>query len=312
MSWLSGWGHRKTISITGETGAGTDYQVDFSIGDGSGGDFHLESNCNSFPNDIQVTDNDQTTTLDYWVEDLTLDPIRMWIEVADDLGSNGDVCIYYGKSGESSASNGANTFLFFDDFDDLTGWTQQSGTWSVSGSELTCPTYFETKYLRHDTELSVATNYTIEWKNKSTATRTYAPRITVKSDIALTIDVGHLVGFLTKTYNSNPYGRVDLAVYHGGHAFLASNTYFIMQLTIKTASDTRTILNLDRSAVYTPYNVADFTSNLQNYFGFVSYDGGVTDWLLVRKYNSPEPAFSSAGSEENAPTEKRVYGYIFG
>jgi len=35
----------------------------------------------------------------------------MWVEVADDLGSNVEICVYYNKSGESSVSNGTNCLL---------------------------------------------------------------------------------------------------------------------------------------------------------------------------------------------------------
>ena len=79
MAWLGGYGRRKVISITGQTGTGTNYQVKFSIGSTSGGDFHLEGHALSFPNDIRFTDNDQTTQLDYWIEDLTVDPISVWV-----------------------------------------------------------------------------------------------------------------------------------------------------------------------------------------------------------------------------------------
>ncbi|GAG85590.1 unnamed protein product, partial [marine sediment metagenome] len=38
-----------------------------------------------------------------------------WIEVKDDLDDNQSIYIYFGKAGASSASNGDNTFIFFDD-----------------------------------------------------------------------------------------------------------------------------------------------------------------------------------------------------
>ena len=115
MAWLAGWSYRKEITITGETGAGTDYQVSLDIGDASGGDFHLEGNCTNFPQDIAVTDNDETTLLDFWIEDIAADPLKMWVEVADDLGTNKTIYIYYGKSGATTNSDGSATFpdLYF-------------------------------------------------------------------------------------------------------------------------------------------------------------------------------------------------------
>lgn len=47
----------------------------------------------------------------------------VWIEVADNLDSNQDIYIYYGKSAVASASDGDATFLFFDDFRGAANWT---------------------------------------------------------------------------------------------------------------------------------------------------------------------------------------------
>lgn len=91
-AWLTGYDYRKEITITGQSGAGTNYQVLLKIGSSSGRDLHLDGNASNFPNDIAFTDSDETTELDYWVEDPTADPIRVWVEVTDDLGSN--VTIY--------------------------------------------------------------------------------------------------------------------------------------------------------------------------------------------------------------------------
>ncbi len=117
MAWLSGYSYRKQVNITGQSGAGTGYQVKLSIGDSAGGDFHLEGHCQNFPHDIRFTDDDGSTELDYWIEDTTVDPITVWVEVNDDLGSDQSIYCYYGKSGDSTTSDGDNTFIFFDDFE---------------------------------------------------------------------------------------------------------------------------------------------------------------------------------------------------
>ena len=140
MSWLSGYSYRKKVTISGSSGAGTDYQVKLSIGSSSGGDFHLEGHCEDFPNDIRFTGDDGTTLLDYWIEDPTQDPITVWVKVKDNLDNDVDIYVYYGKSGESSASDGESTFLFFDDFEKWEGWknyrngvVSQSNDTSLSG-----------------------------------------------------------------------------------------------------------------------------------------------------------------------------------
>jgi len=86
------------------------YEFEFEARAGAG-KVWLWDYCTDFPNDIRFTDDDGETELDHWCEDLTADPAKFWIEVADDLDSNQDIYIYFGKSRASTASNGANTFI---------------------------------------------------------------------------------------------------------------------------------------------------------------------------------------------------------
>ena len=54
MAWLSGWQYRKSVTISGSTGAGTNYQVPLNIGESSGAtgyNFHLNGHSASFPSD---------------------------------------------------------------------------------------------------------------------------------------------------------------------------------------------------------------------------------------------------------------------
>ncbi len=79
--------------------------------------------------------------LDYWLESKTDSTSAIfWVELADAIGaSNTDyIYMYYGNASLASASNGNNTFLFFDDFEDSnkTGWVEGGGTWVESGGLL--------------------------------------------------------------------------------------------------------------------------------------------------------------------------------
>ena len=52
MAWLPDWTYRKKITITGQTGAGTNYQVLLKVGESSGSidyDFHVEGHSQVFP-----------------------------------------------------------------------------------------------------------------------------------------------------------------------------------------------------------------------------------------------------------------------
>ena len=269
MAWLSSWSHRKTITITGQTGAGTNYQVNLSIGDASGGDFHLENHCTSFPNDITVTDNNQTTLLDHWVEDLTVDPISMWVEVADDLGSNADVCVYYDKSGESSASNGAETFI------------QYHGAATADFVDSLIIPYSNIIY-ESNTYISSGD----EWA------------------FGVGTDAG---GAGDRIYMDiyKPTGRVYCRTVNNGASTTTNDLYTIVYGTVyrfKFTTDGTTVKFYINDTIF----AGDLTTtlpdtNLGLYMNQVGAATGGQEWSFVRKYNDPEPAFSSAGSEESAP-----------
>ncbi|RDE16144.1 MAG: hypothetical protein C4K49_05160, partial [Candidatus Thorarchaeota archaeon] len=122
--WLSGWQHRKTHTIHGSPGAGAGYQVRFTVNFGSGTDSGSNVYCNNTTRadfgDVRFTASDGSTLLDYWLESNTTERATFWVEVAADLDTDQEVCMYYGNPSASSVSNGTATFVFFDDFEDET------------------------------------------------------------------------------------------------------------------------------------------------------------------------------------------------
>gem|GEM_PF-6048849 len=125
--------YAKTIDLTGSSGAGTNYVLPLVIKSGTDdaiSDIGLDRNASVFPHDIAFFDNDGTTALDHWIEDSAADPITIWVEVKDDLGSAQSIVIKYGDSGVTTLSNGANTFPFFDDFESYTVGTLPS-PWTI-------------------------------------------------------------------------------------------------------------------------------------------------------------------------------------
>jgi hypothetical protein len=126
--WLSGWTYRKSHLVKAAAGSGAGYQINVTVHYGSGSDapynVYLNSKCRTDFEDIRWTDNDGITLLSYWIQSKT-DGVSafFWIKVADDLTtSDVTIYIYYGKAAATSSSNGENTFLQFDDFDNLDSW----------------------------------------------------------------------------------------------------------------------------------------------------------------------------------------------
>ncbi|MFX1487007.1 MAG: DUF2341 domain-containing protein, partial [Promethearchaeota archaeon] len=139
-NWLSGWSHHKSHVINPAPGAGTDYQikmiVHYGLGVDDGADVYCGSNCRRDFGDIRFTDDDGLTELDYWVEEkVDSDYGVFWVEVRDDLSTtSATIFMYYGNSTATTTSNGPNTFLVFDDFDDgdTTGWNVIDGSFTAS------------------------------------------------------------------------------------------------------------------------------------------------------------------------------------
>jgi hypothetical protein len=122
---LAGYSFYKKGSIEATVaGAQTLYQLKLLVGESSGAvgeDVDCESHCQDFPNDIRFTAADGSTKHDYWIESVTgTTPNQLatiQIEVASIPASGAvDFYMYYGKSGDSGESNGANTFELFKGF----------------------------------------------------------------------------------------------------------------------------------------------------------------------------------------------------
>lgn len=145
MAWLTGWTYRKSITLARASGVVTNYQMKLLIGESSGAtgeDVDCGGHCLSTFNDLRFTAADGTTLLPYWIESITgTTPNQLatvWIKF-DSIGTDAtSFYMYYGNSGASAASNGDDTFLFFDDFPDAAidtdKWTIVAGEVTVSGS----------------------------------------------------------------------------------------------------------------------------------------------------------------------------------
>jgi hypothetical protein len=133
----TGYGYRKTVSLSGTAGAGTGYQVMLKVGESSGStgaNFHLENHCINFPTDIRFTSADGLTDLDYFIENVTGSApnriAQVWVEVQANLNTAQDIRVYYKKTGDTSASSLDNTFTLNAEDDMPNGsWETDTGSW---------------------------------------------------------------------------------------------------------------------------------------------------------------------------------------
>ena len=289
MGWLEGWLFRKQVNITGQSGAGVLYQVKLSIGDSTGGDLHLEGHCVSFPQDIRFTDNDGQTLLDYWIEDLTADPITVWVEVADDLGSNQSIYCYYGKSSESSASSISNTFIFADDFEGAS----PSDTWNVQ-TNVECSTddkYYGSKSLKG---LGNVGTWILEDSDRND--------INVAYDFARKLMDSPSNSFNWVRWNGYYVGGgasdANIIAHDGSSHNLIVTDALWHTFSVRVTSS-KIYWYVDGNLKWT----TETSISLSKWRTYGNYGIGYIDGARIRKYNDPEPAYSSAGSEETSPNK---------
>lgn len=128
-AWLSGFDRRKSVSITGSVGAGTNYMVMINV--------TYDSDMQTDLDDVRFTTSDGLTILDHWRQNYTDSAYGIfWVEVTDNLNSSTTIYMYYGNPTATDASDGDATFLDFYDKDDTSGWTESNIAVSTSGDYL--------------------------------------------------------------------------------------------------------------------------------------------------------------------------------
>jgi len=325
---VADWIHKKKIYLTGKAGAGVDYQQKLLVGEssGSGGaDFHVEGNSTDFPSgkndggDLRFTADDGLTLLDFWVEKITgVTPNRVayiWVEVSADLSSNQSIYIYYNSNGAANYSNGEDTFIIYDNFDDeslntdIWQWIRDSGgdEGSTSVDELTIPTYGD---------LYQATTTCPILRTKTAITDLTEGRVHMKfSPVANYHTAGIMLweddqnwARLNRQHNSGQQIIKVEAEYSGGYGLIHS--------AVQSDTDLYVAIRKDGSNFYGLYgsdfnNLTEFATYNESrfgtmYWGLHAIDAGAAsinatyDDFFVRKRVEIEPLFSSADSEEAA------------
>ncbi len=145
----------KTITLTPATPL-ANYQVKVTVGYNSGtgadGVVNLQSGCKTDFSDIRFGDA-LGNNYSYWRKSYTsAGTATFWVKVP--TSGTSTIYIYYGNASATSASNGANTFEFFDDFEqgNTAKWTAGSGaTLSIQTDS--------TKYLHGNRPTGVGSSY---------------------------------------------------------------------------------------------------------------------------------------------------------
>lgn len=330
--WLSGYGYRQSHVISHAANAGTLYQRKIKVHSGTGtsttDDVYLKGHCLHFPYDINFSDDAGTPNqLSFWVEDLALDPIVCWVKVTADLTSTDQtIYVFYGKDAQTtSLSDGANTFLSFDDFENGTNGQAPAG-WTVDAVipiiVSTTSTYVKagTKGIKIGPSTS---GNRINDSHKVISTLSVDKVNAIEFDAEINVDDGNYN--YIQISNGAPTGGDCILIsgrsstwYHlpGGSWGSLVQTYALgafHHFKIYDIDFTNHKYSIDIDGVNRANQSAMIVSEAQvTWFGIGSgglatFTSGI-DNLFVRRNVNPEPANSTWGAEE---TPSGNYSHVF-
>jgi hypothetical protein len=162
-AYSASWSPQQTSNITINSSSALPslYQINLNIS--------FLPNMSSDFSDIRFTTKN-STSLDYWVESsVGGSNASVWVELLDSFNDNSTDYIFmtYGSPNLTSASNGNNTFDFFDDFSggNLNKWSITGSPTILSGQlKITGATSWNTNYALSSTTINRP--FIMEWKEQ--------------------------------------------------------------------------------------------------------------------------------------------------
>jgi len=284
------------IDNTNNANTLTYYQVRIDISN----DSQFFSDCNNAKESIRVYDSDKATALSYWIEewDTANNNAIIWVKVPSiPASSTKNIYISIDTSRTEDASDGTATFLFFDDFEGTTQFTEGSAVVSyVAGKDGGQAIQIDgsSAYRRRTTTTDMGRDTIFEtWVKVPSDNPTsalggifFAAQSTEKYGFQAIIDERATVNDIQIRKNYDAPSKVT----GSKTGEIQTDTWYFMKVIWKS----------DGTIDYTLYengqifdNVSTTnTSYTSGHFGIGTYDKTIFDKYRVRKYTSPEPTVS--------------------
>ncbi|MRR15695.1 MAG: DUF2341 domain-containing protein [Deltaproteobacteria bacterium] len=312
MAWLAGWKYRKLIPVSHASGALTNYQKRLLVGESSGAagaDIHCEGLCLSSFADLRLTPSDGQTLLDYYIESITgTTPNRLASVVIeyDTIGvSSTPFYLYFGNSNASSASNAANTYIIYDDFERGADGDTISSPWVESVSHVHISTeraFAGTRSMKHVGAVGAggAANLTLQAAS-DIAIQERINRDEVEEIYPLLFFNGAKCTYPIINKNNYIYYYSGGIKYSTG-AFIGLNTWFLFEL--RNFNWTAGTFDIVLNGTVIKTGAAMYNSNyLSNAVRNTMYSVSNTthywiDNFIARKWTAIEPVYGAFGSLE--------------
>ena len=278
------------LNNTGNATVLTNYQVNLNI--------TYDSDMNANFSDIRVVNDTSGTAVSHWIES-KVDSFyaNVWFNASSipaSVWTNSTYYLYYGNPSAASASNGTNTFMFFDDF----AGSSLSSAWTLSGSPnvavsggiftWTPVAAYSSVYndVLRTVPYAVRTKANVKTPPSSSDSLTMIrmsdnPATAVPTNL-FTIGLTHLT-----TGNYRWWATASGATAYADAGNIAmDNSYHTFESKIKTGEITNYID--DKLQVTDTTDIPSSAMKLE-ISGQPSAGQILVDWVLVRKYASPEP-----------------------
>ena len=293
------WHYRQSILIYVDTQVGLYWQVRIPVTYNS----HMQTDFD----DIRFAEWSGSVLEDYWRESYIASTSAVfWVKVAEELDANYTIYMYYGNDAVSSASNGTDTFLFYEDWSSqsIDAWTvaagQQDGQTTFSVTDATQGGYVAKiegdpadSYLIYSDYTRMASFATMFRSNLEETTTGNIARM--GSGWAGAYGWAFLQGSSgTETFqvvddDANPDPQAMDATYY--------DVWTIFQITRdKTYAKLYANTALIETASFAPDVNNNPVISIQNQD---SEDDIYSDWVAVRRFVEGQPIFDSFGDEEN-------------
>lgn len=285
--------YRRNIALSPATST-ANYQVNVALTAANFNYAHL-----SYPatgQDIRFTGSDGTTVQNYWIESwVNGGTSSVWVNVA--ASGTSSIYMYYGSAGATVASNGTNTFIYFDDFTTDKGWNLNGGTGTISGGILTKTSSgcVSGNFLGIQSPVIAfpAAGYHIQFDAQRTSnascTNTLLTGVVTSTNVAL---------WYAGPYNSNMqvFGPGTWSPGNGGVG--TANNVYTYKGNFLTSGSSLSVYNSDGSLNISESTAQDVvTGSYKIGFGYMST--ATLDNIIVSKYASPAPA-ATVGAEQPA------------
>jgi parallel beta-helix repeat protein len=295
-----GWDYRQLMNISNTAGDLSYYPVRIDLNSSNAGtnwSWTEDENATRFTYYNYSTETE--TEIPFWIEswNSTAQTSTIWVNVTYLAeNTNTTIYLYYGNTSASSASNGTNTFEFFDDFPgssiDTTKWTSRAGTPVVTGG---------TVQLNDDDAIRSPIDFgipcSIRARSKATADdsvflETHDSYTDENEGLQIgTSDAGTHGPTIVRTQSAEGgTGNRNFTFTDTGVAWANYNIYEITRASTDYALYYQNQILLQNES-------ADYTFEDAGWVGFHVWDSSskstlTADWIFVRKYVLPEPVVS--------------------